>query len=49
MYYAVKVNEDNGGRTKEREYMIRKKRMSGCEFIIKPNLSKKSYGQIRYF
>ena len=42
MYYTTKTNEDNGGHTKEREHMIRKKRVGGYEFIIKPNLSKKS-------
>jgi len=42
MYYTTKTNEDNGGRTKEREHMIRKKRISGYSFNIKPNLLKKS-------
>ena len=42
MYYTTEVDNNWKEDIKERGYMIRKKRISTCEFNIKLNLSKKS-------
>ena len=48
MYYTVKV-DNSWGDTKEREYMIRKKRIDEYILKIKPNLLKNQFNKFGFF